>query len=72
MITVYTKEGCTKCEMVKKTIKEKGLEYIEKSLSDPDNLTELLIAGIEITEAPVIENNGEFFTNKNGLLRGIK
>lgn len=72
MITIYTKPNCEKCSLAKKRIQEKGLEYIEKSVASVDDLTDLIVAGVDISEAPIIENNGEYFTNKNGLFKGIK
>lgn len=72
MITVYTKPGCEKCEMIKKMIKERGLEYKEKSVIDADTLSELVLAGVDISEAPVVERDGKFYTNKNGLLKAIQ
>jgi glutaredoxin len=72
VIIIYTKKNCEKCTLAKKRIQEKGLPYIEKSVESPDDLVELAMAGVDISEAPIIFNNGEYFTNKNGLFRGIK
>lgn len=70
-LTIFTKKDCEKCDMIKSKLKDKKIKFIEKSIEDPNNLTELIVAGVEINEAPVIEKNGQFFTNKNGLLRAI-
>lgn len=69
MIKIYTKENCGKCTMVKTMLKEKNIEFIEKSVESPDDLAELILAGVDISEAPVVEKDGHFYTNKNGLLR---
>lgn len=71
MITIYTKKNCEKCEMIKKTLKSKNIKFIEKSADSPEGLMELIDAGITLGEAPVVEKNGKFLTNKDGLLKII-
>lgn len=73
MITIYTKENCEKCQEIKTIMKEKNIEYIEKSVENVEDLTELIVAGVDISEAPVIEKDGEYFTNKTtGLLKALR
>jgi len=69
MVKIYTKQNCGKCVMVKDLLKERNIEYKEKSIESFDDLSELIAAGVDISEAPIIEKDGVYYTNKNGLLR---
>lgn len=48
MITVYTKENCPKCKILKQKLKQKGVEYKEES-----NVDLLLAMGIDFL--PVLQ-----------------
>ena len=71
MITLYSKKNCGKCQQVKNIMKDKNIEYIEKDLENPDNVAELVMNNVTLSEAPVLEHNGVYFTNSTGLLRCI-
>jgi glutaredoxin len=71
MIIVYTKPNCEKCTSFKEEIKKRGLEYKERSILDSDALSDLVLAGVDITEAPIAERDGKFYTNKTGLLKSL-
>lgn len=72
MIKLFSKENCEKCDEIKKFMQEKGVEYIELPLSEEENLAYLIINDVSILEAPIIEKDDRFYTNKTtGLTRAI-
>lgn len=56
MITVYTKENCPKCKILKQKLKQKGVEYKEES-----NVDLLLAMGIDFL--PVLQVDDESLLN---------
>lgn len=56
MITVYTKENCPKCKILKQKLKQKGVEYKEES-----NVDLLLAMGIDFL--PVLQVDDEPLLN---------
>lgn len=56
MITVYTKENCPKCKILKQKLKQKGVEYEEES-----NVDLLLAMGIDFL--PVLQVDDEPLLN---------
>jgi len=60
-ITVYTLPVCPKCNEMKETLREAGLEFTFKDLEDYDNYAELLLSQVTFTEAPIVKINGHFF-----------
>lgn len=52
MITVYTQPGCGRCQVLKKKLDMKGMEYTESQ--DVDKMLEL-----EVTTLPAMEVDGE-------------
>lgn len=52
---VYTLPSCSQCELLKKQLGKKGIEYEEKDLSDFNNMAKLRQRGVFITEAPVLQ-----------------
>ena len=59
MIKVFGKEGCSKCESLKRTLDNKGIEY-----EDIQDLKTLMTVASKnrIMSAPVIEKDGEYYT----------
>lgn len=71
MITLYTKKNCEKCKVIKDLLKKKKIKYIEKSIESVEDLVELINAGVPLNEAPIVEKDGKFYTNRTGLLKAI-
>jgi len=71
MITIYTLPGCGKCTDIKKIMKSKKIEFEEIDMSNPDNLTDLVIEGIDISHAPIIKKDGKFITSKQGIFKEL-
>ena len=57
MVTVYEKPACSQCDMTKKVMKDKGIEYRTKSLEEPENLE--FVKGLGHLSAPVVVTEGE-------------
>jgi len=73
-VIVYTTTGCTRCDMLKKWLKNKSANFEEKSLEDVDVMTDLIMRNCIIQSAPAIEVNGILYTEsqifeKNGLIK---
>ena len=57
MITVYSKPNCMQCEMSKRYLKDKGIEFKEINVfEDADSLEMLRSAGL--TQMPVVMADG--------------
>ena len=54
MITVYTKEGCPKCKVLKMKLAQKGIEY--KEISDLD-----LMISMGVKSAPQMDVDGVMY-----------
>jgi len=67
-IIVYTKEQCRYCVLAKNLLKNLGLDYTEKKLTD-FNSTEALISDIgkNVKSMPQIKINGELIGGFNQL-----
>ena len=64
---VYTLGVCPNCKIAKNMLKEHGIDFEEKSMSDPDALTELNIDKIFPLSAPVIYYNSEYHLSVDSL-----
>lgn len=52
VVRVYTKDRCVQCEMTKRLMKAKGIEYIEEDAMDEGNL--LAFKELGFLAAPVV------------------
>ena len=73
-IVVYTACGCTKCDMLKKWLKNKNTDFKEKNLENSDVMTDLVMRNFVIMSAPAIEIEGVVYTDNqifeaNGLIK---
>ncbi len=62
-LIVYTLEHCPNCEILKSFLKKGGYRFIEQDLSTAESLTELRMNGIFVNEAPVLQNDLDFYTS---------
>ena len=61
MITIYSKQNCIKCEMVKRYLTDKGVQFTEVDvLKDTEALQ--MLRDVGYAELPVVDVNGEFHT----------
>jgi len=72
-IVVYTTSGCTRCDMLKKWLKNKDANFEEKNLEDVDVMTDLVMRNFVVLSAPAIEVEGVVYTENqifesNGLI----
>ena len=73
-LVVYTTNGCTRCDLLKKWLKNKDTVFEEKNLEDSDVMTDLVMRNFVVMSAPAIEINGEVYTDtqifeSNGLIK---
>jgi len=61
-ITLYTSTGCTLCLTLKKWLRERSLDFVEKDLSDADVMSSLVMSDVFILSAPALEIDGRFYT----------
>ena len=64
MIKVYGKEGCSKCESLKKTLDSRGIEY--EYIQDMKTLM-MVASKARIMSAPVVEKDGQHYTMEKFL-----
>ena len=72
-IIVYTTSGCTRCDMLKKWLKNKNTTFVEKNLDDSNVMTDLVMRNFVVMSAPALEVDGIVFTDNqifegNGLI----
>ncbi|MDG6222786.1 MAG: glutaredoxin family protein [Candidatus Bathyarchaeota archaeon] len=73
-VVVYTTSGCTRCDMLKKWLKNKNTNFEEKNLEDSDVMTDLVMRNFVVMSAPALEINGEVYTDSqifenNGIIK---
>ena len=73
-VVVYTTNGCTRCNMLKKWLKNKNANFEEKNLEDSDVMTDLVMRNFVVQSAPAIEIDGTVYTDNqifedNGSLK---
>ncbi|MBR1367976.1 glutaredoxin [Methanocalculus chunghsingensis] len=69
-IIVYSLEVCPNCEILKSYLQKKEIMYTERSLDDPEALTDLRMNGIFVMEAPVLQIDEEYLTSKEIFAHG--
>ena len=73
-IVVYTTSGCTRCDMLKKWLKNKNTNFEEKNLEDSNVMTDLVMRNFVVMSAPALEIDGVVYTDNqifenNGLIK---
>ena len=72
-VVVYTTNGCTRCDMLKKWLKNKDADFEEKNLEDSEVMTDLVMRNFVVLSAPAVEVEGTVYTENqifesNGLI----
>ena len=72
-IVIYTTNGCTRCDMLKKWLKNKDTNIKEKNLEDSEVMADLVMRNYVILSAPAVEVEGTVYTENqifesNGLI----
>ncbi len=72
-IVVYTTTGCTRCDMLKKWLKNKDANFEEKNLEDSEVMADLVMRNFVVLAAPAVELEGTVYTENqifesNGLI----
>jgi len=62
-VVIYTTNGCTRCDMLKKWLKNKNTTFEEKNLEDSDVMTDLVMRNFVVMSAPAVEIEGEVYTD---------
>ena len=73
-VVVYTTSGCTRCDMLKKWLKNKNTNFEEKNLEDSNVMTDLVMRNFVVMSAPALEIDGVVYTDNqifenNGLIK---
>lgn len=63
-IIVYSLEVCPNCEILKQYLHDNTIPYMERSLEDPEALTDLRMNGVFVMEAPVLQVGERYFTSQ--------
>ena len=64
---VYTMENCPNCILAKQLLSKNRIDYEERSLIDPDAMTELNIDGIFPMSAPVVKFKSSYHLTVQSL-----
>jgi glutaredoxin len=72
-VVVYTTSGCTRCDMLKKWLKNKDANFEEKNLDDSEVMADLVMRNFVVLAAPAVELEGTVYTENqifesNGLI----
>lgn len=70
-IIVYTLPICQNCEDIKGKMRNKGIEFETRDLEEWDNYSDLLLAQVTFTEAPIVRIGNEYF-DKQGAEERLK
>ncbi len=63
-IIVYSLEVCPNCEILKQYLQDNTIPYMERSLEDPEALTDLRMNGVFVMEAPVLQVGERYLTSQ--------
>jgi len=61
-IVVYTSSGCPKCALLKRWLKDRNADFEERNLEDVDVMADLVMRNVVVLSAPVLEVEGEVYT----------
>jgi glutaredoxin len=61
-IVVYTSNGCPKCDLLKRWLKDKNAVFEEKNLEDVDVMADLVMRNAVVLSAPALEIGGTVYT----------
>lgn len=64
-IIVYSLEICPNCEILKQYLQDNTIPYMERSLEDPEALTDLRMNGVFVMEAPVLQVEDRYITSRD-------
>jgi len=72
-MVIYTTNGCTRCDMLKKWLKNKDTDFVEKDLEDSEVMADLVMRNFVVMSAPAVEVKGTVYTENqifesNGLI----
>lgn len=65
MTTVYTTRTCSKCPTLKMWLKNKGVTYTERDLTDDNTEQQRIIEATSSMTVPVVEIDGQFVVGLN-------
>lgn len=73
---VYTSRGCVRCAMLKKWLKSRDIEFMEKNLDDVDVMADLIMRNAVVLSAPALEVEEALFTedqifDENGSIKDM-
>lgn len=60
-VKLYVSPQCPRCEMLKRVLKEMGIEHEVLDISKSDVMADLIMRDIFLMETPGLEVNGKFF-----------
>lgn len=69
-ITVYSKEDCPKCDMLKVLLREENIEHKIVRIDTPEALTELRMKNVFTMSAPVLQMDDKFYTISDMVMPG--
>jgi glutaredoxin len=61
-VVVYTSSGCSRCEMLKKWLKNKNADFEEKNVEDVGVMADLVMRNVVVLSAPALEVEGAVYT----------
>lgn len=71
-IGIYSREGCTYCDLAKSLLEDHGLKYTEQTVETPDEKVQLKTLYPEARTLPVIIIDGEWIGGYTNLVDWIR
>jgi len=61
-VAIYTSDGCHRCTLLKKWLKDRKTEFEEKNLDDTNVMTDLVMRNLVVLSAPALEVGDVVYT----------
>jgi len=61
-IVVFTSNGCPKCALLKRWLKDRNADFEERNLEDVDVMADLVMRNVVVLSAPALEVGGTVYT----------
>ena len=61
-IVIYTSNGCPRCALLKRWLKDRNTDFEERNVDDVDVMADLVMRNVVVLSAPALEVEGTVYT----------
>jgi glutaredoxin len=61
-IVVYTSNGCSRCALLKKWLRDRNADFEERNVENVDVMADLVMRNVVVLSAPALEVEGTVYT----------